>query len=494
MQSDYILSIENITKSFPGVKALDEVSIMVKRGHVHALVGENGAGKSTLIKILAGIYTVYSGEIRLNGNNVTFDTPNAAIKNGICVVHQELKLSEPLSVAENIFLGNPIRSKSGLVDWKAMNERAQAMVDGLNVSINVTNAVSSLTVAKKQIVEICKSIAQKSDILIMDEPSATLTNKELDTLFTTIKKLKNDGVTVIYISHRLEEIFQISDEISVLRDGRHIGTIETANVDKATLVKMMVGRKVDVDYPRSGIVPGAVILSIRNLCRKRVLYDISFDLRKGEILGVAGLVGAGRTEMIRAILGIDPIDSGEILLNGKRVIHNSFQAAIRNGFGLVPEDRKLHGITQIFPIKANVCMTDVKRIASKGILRVKLENRYAREYVDKLQIITPSIDTEVQYLSGGNQQKVVIAKWLYRNSEILIMDEPTRGIDVGAKRGIYDLICELVRSGKTVIVISSELLEILGVSDRILVLNKGRIVGDMINEGVTQEAIMAMCV
>ncbi|MCI8557677.1 MAG: sugar ABC transporter ATP-binding protein [Lachnospiraceae bacterium] len=488
-----ILEIKHVSKSFPGVKALDDVSFCIKEGHVHAIVGENGAGKSTLIKILAGIYTRYEGEIQILGEKEVFESPQMAKLKGISVVHQELKLSEPLSIAENIFLGKPLRTKLGFVDWKAMNRRAQEMVDELNVKLDVTLPVETLTVAQKQIVEICKSIVAECKILIMDEPSATLTNKELDVLFGIIAKLKADGVTIIYISHRMEEVFNLSDELSVLRDGKHIGTLRTEEIDKDALVNMMVGRTVNVEYPRSEVAPGEVILKVDNLTRKGVFENISFELRKGEILGIAGLVGAGRTELMRGILGIDPVDGGEIYLRGEKVKYKNFREAIRDGFGLVPEDRKLQGSTQIFPIKSNICMTDFGKISKQGIVNDRLEIQYAQEYVKTLRVATPSIDTEVQYLSGGNQQKVVIAKWLYKNSEILIMDEPTRGIDVGAKREIYDLICELVKQGKTIIVISSELPEVLGISDRILVLHEGRMAGELSAEEATQEKVMNLC-
>ena len=491
--SKNILEIRHISKEFPGVKALDDVSINIIEGHIHAIVGENGAGKSTLIKILAGIYTKYKGEIRIQGEKKVFESPQKAKESGISVVHQELKLSEPLSIAENIFLGKPIKTRWGFINWNAMNKRAQELVDGLNVKLDVTRTVDTLTVAQKQIVEICKSIVSECKILIMDEPSATLTNKELDVLFGIIDKLKKSGVTIIYISHRMEEVFSLSDELSVLRDGKHIGTLKTKDVDKASLVNMMVGRSVNIDYPKSGVSPGEPILKVENLTRKGVFENVSFELRKGEILGIAGLVGSGRTELIRGLLGIDPIDSGNIYLYGKKVVYRNFREAIQDGFGLIPEDRKQQGSTQIFSIKSNICMTDLKKISNKGILNGKKENSYAEEYISKLRIAAPSIETEVQYLLGGNQQKVVIAKWLYRDSEILIMDEPTRGIDVGAKREIYDLICQLVRQGKTVIVISSELPEVLGISDRILVLYEGRLAGELSAEEATQEKIMGMC-
>lgn len=494
MNGEPILEMRHISKSFPGVKALDDVSVLVHRGTVHALVGENGAGKSTLIKLLTGIYVRYEGEIYLNGEKATFTAPSDAKAKGISVVHQELKLSEPLTVTENIFLGNLLKTRAGLVDWKTMHRRAQELIDSLGVDIDARDAVSSLSVAKKQIVEICKSIMHNCKILIMDEPSATLTNKELEILFGIIKKLRQEGTTIIYISHRLEEVFQLADEISVLRDGQHIGTVDVGDIDKTGLVRMMVGRDINVEYPRSGVVPGEVIFSAKHIQRAGILKDISFDVHKGEILGIAGLVGAGRTELMRAVLGIDSIDSGELYLNGRQVHHKDFLSAIQNGFGLVPEDRKQQGVTLRFPIKTNISMTDLQKITRNGILNDRLEERYAEEFSGKLHVVAPGMETKVENLSGGNQQKVVIAKWLYRNSSILIMDEPTRGIDVGAKREIYDLICDLARSGKTIIVISSELPELLGISDRILVLHEGRLVGEMSHDEANQDKVMELCI
>jgi ABC-type sugar transport system ATPase subunit len=494
MEKDNILVIKNVSKQFPGVRALDDVSINIRRGTVHALVGENGAGKSTLIKILAGIYVKYDGEIFFENKKIDFKIPSDAQKFGISVVHQELKLAETLSITENIFLGNILRTRYGLVDWKTMNKRAQDIINGLKVNMDVRETVDTLTVAKKQIVEICKSIMHECKLLIMDEPSATLTNNELEILFDTIKRLKEGGMTIIYISHRLEEIFHLADYVSVLRDGRHIDTVPVSTITKDDLVKMMVGRNIDMNYPRSGIKPGETILSVRNLSRKGVLKNISFDLKKGEILGIAGLVGSGRTELVRALLGIDKIDSGEIILRGKKVCYSNFIQAIQDGFGFVPEDRKIQGVTQMFSIKENICITDIHKITRRGTVSTKLERKLANEYVKKLRISTPSVDTEVQYLSGGNQQKVVISKWLHRDCEILILDEPTRGIDVGAKREIYELICQLVQQGKTIIIVSSELPEVLGVSDRILVLHEGALVGQMKADEATQERIISLCV
>ncbi len=490
---DIILELKNISKSFPGVKALDDVSFQIERGTVHALVGENGAGKSTLIKILAGIYHPEEGEVLLGGNKEAFKAPIDSQMKGISVVHQELKLSETLTVAENVFLGN-LLYKNRMVDWKGMRLRAAELLKQLGIPLNVNAEVSSLSVAQKQMVEICKAINRNCKVLIMDEPSATLTDKEQTIMFHTVRQLRSQGVTIIYISHRMEEIFDLADNVTVLRDGRHIATVPVSTVDRTKLVSMMVGREVKTEYPRSGIEPGPVVLEARDIKRKNVLKGISFTLRRGEILGIAGLVGAGRTELVRAVLGIDKPDSGEVLLDGKPVKFQSFRQAIGKGLGLVPEDRKKQGLVQIATVQKNICMVNMNVVSHQGVMDKKLERRYSHEYVDKLKISTPSIDTETQYLSGGNQQKVVIAKWLLANSQIIVLDEPTRGIDVGAKSEIYNLITQLVREGKSVIMISSELPEVVGMSDRILVIHEGREVGVMDRSEASQEAIMALCV
>ena len=491
--SDIVLELKNISKSFPGVKALDDVSFQIERGTVHALVGENGAGKSTLIKILAGIYYPEAGEVLINGKSETFKAPIDSQMKGISVVHQELKLSETLTVAENVFLGN-LLYKNHLVDWKGMRVRAAELLQQLGIPMNVDAEVAKLSVAQKQMVEICKAINRNCKVLIMDEPSATLTDKEQTIMFRTVKQLRAQGVTIIYISHRMEEIFDLADNVTVLRDGKHIATVPVPTVDRAKLVSMMVGREVTTAYPRSGVALGPVVLEVKDLKRKNVLKGISFTLRKGEILGIAGLVGAGRTELVRAVLGIDKPDSGEVLLDGQPVKIQSFRQAIKKGLGLVPEDRKKQGLVQLATVCNNICMVNMGIVSRSGVMNRKLEQKYSFEYVEKLKIATPSIHTETQYLSGGNQQKVVIAKWLLEDSQIIVLDEPTRGIDVGAKSEIYHLITQLVKQGKSVIMISSELPEVVGMSDRILVMHEGREVGMIEREEASQEAIMALCV
>lgn len=490
---DYILSFRQVSKVFPGVKALDNVSFDIKRGQIHALMGENGAGKSTLIKILAGINTLYEGQVLMENQPVHFSNPSQAQKMGISVVHQEIKLAETLSVTENIFLGN-LLYKNGLVDWKGMEREAKKMLSNLGMDIDSKEIVDNLTLAKKQIVEICRAIRQDCKILIMDEPSATLTDKELAILFKIMQQLVSFGITIIYISHRMEEIFQLSHSITILRDGKHIATIPTKDCHRQKLIQLMVGRSLESEYPKQIIPLGEVILRCERLSRKPNFSQIDFTLKRGEILGFSGLVGAGRTEVMRSLLGIDPLDSGEIILRNKKIQHHNFKQAINNGFGLIPEDRKVQGLVQIAKVKENICLVSLRKIIKRAILRPSLEAKYAHGYVKKLSIATPDIDTQVQYLSGGNQQKVVIAKWLMEDSNIIIMDEPTRGIDVGAKTEIYKLMGNLVQNGKSIIMISSELPEILGMCDRIVVMHEGRKVGELSSAEATQEKIMALCV
>lgn len=491
---DILLSVKNVTKEFPGVKALDNISFDVQRGSVHALVGENGAGKSTFIKILAGIYHQDSGSVVFNGSEVNFKTPYESQVSGISVVHQELKLSETLSVTENIFLGNLLYTSTGIVDWAGMRKRAQEMISQLGVDINVNDIVEDISVAKKQMVEICKAINHKCKLLIMDEPSATLTEKEQKLMFQAVRKLQSEGMTIIYISHRLEEIFDLANNVTVLRDGQVIKTMPVADVDRKALISLMVGRELVNEYPKEKIALGEVMLEVKGLTRNGVIEDIGFHVKKGEILGFAGLVGSGRTEVMRALLGIDKLDGGEIYLKGKKIVQNSFAQAIKNGFGLIPEDRKKQGLVQIASVKKNVSMVSLDKFIKGGIIDVKEEDKESAAYVKKLRVSTPSLDTEVQYLSGGNQQKVVIAKWLLQNADIIILDEPTRGIDVGAKSEIYTLITELIKEGKAVIMVSSELPEILGMSDRIMVMHDGRISGELTREEASQEKIISMCV
>ncbi len=492
-EQEIILSIQNVTKSFPGVKALDNVSFQIKQGNIHALVGENGAGKSTLIKILAGIYLNYDGEIYFEGKKLKLCSPADAQKHGISVVHQELKLCEPLSITENIFLGNLIY-KGSLVDWKTMHHRANEMIESLGLKLPVHKTVDTLSIAQKQIVEICKAINHDCRLLIMDEPSATLTEKELTMMFGIMRRLASQGVTIIYISHRMDEIFDLTDEITILRDGCIVDTLQTNQCSREELIRLMVGRTVDSEYPKHPAPTNETVLEAQGLSQTGVFEDISFTLRRGEILGFSGLVGSGRTEVILGMLGLSRLSSGTIKVYGKPHKFSKFRQAIQAGFGLIPEDRKKQGLVQISSVKTNICMSSLNKVLKWQIIRKALEKEYSEHYVKSLSIATPEINTEVQHLSGGNQQKVVIAKWLMADSDIIIMDEPTRGIDVGAKSEIYSLMTELVEQGKSIIMISSEMPELLGMCDRIVVMYEGRKVGELSSKQASQEKIMSLCV
>lgn len=491
-KDDVIFQLNHITQEFPGVKALDDVSFSIRRGRVHALVGENGAGKSTLIKILAGINTHYKGEIIYNGKSFRVKNPSESQKMGISVVHQELKLAETLTVTENMFLGN-LLYKNGLVDWKKMKEKAREMLKSLHVELDEEAVVDTLSVAQKQIVEICKAMNHNCQVLIMDEPSAVLTDKELDILFDVIQRLIDNGVTILYISHKFDEIFKICQDATVLRDGKHIQTLPVADVTRQSLINMMVGREMGMEYPKQEIELGEVVLKVENLSQKGVFSNVNFTLHKGEILGISGLVGSGRTEVVKALLGITHITEGKIIYKGEEIINKNLKEAITRGFGLVPESRKEQGLVQMFSVKENICMVSREKVIEGGVIKNSKVGTYAKEYVDKLNIATPGIDTEVQYLSGGNQQKVVIAKWLMEDSDIFILDEPTRGIDVGAKAEIYGLMNELINRGKSVIMISSELPEIIGMCDNVLVMHERKMVAFLKREELSQEKIMSYC-
>ena len=491
MEKDYVIEVKKIDKQYHTRKNLDFVSVNIERGTVHGLVGENGAGKSTLIRIIAGIVKPDSGEVYMDGKLCRFTTPIEARRAGISVIHQEIKLAEPLSVAENIFMGN-LMYKNGLVDMKGMKRKAREMIEKLGIDIDVDAPVESLSVAKKQIVEIMHAINFKSKVLIMDEPSAILSDRELDVMFGIVKKLRSEGITIIYISHRLDEIFDLCDNVTVLRDGQHIGTFPVKEIDRSKLIKMMVGREMENEYPKEKGKIGETVLEVKNL-NCGMLKDISFDVKAGEVFGISGLVGAGRTELARAILGIDRKQSGEIYVRGKKVDYKHFSDAIKDGLGLIPEDRKLQGLVQIMSISNNITLANLDKISKFGFLDSKKEKSESESYSQKLRIACSSIGEAVFHLSGGNQQKVVIAKWLFRESGILFLDEPTRGVDIGAKVEIYKLINEMVRDGKTVIMISSEMPELLGMCDRIMVMHEGRKKGEFDAKDATQEKIMALC-
>ena len=486
-----VLRMQGISKTYPGVRALDSVDFEVRAGEVHALVGENGAGKSTLMKILAGAQSRDSGQILVDGVAAHIDTPQSAMDLGISIIYQEFNLVPYMSAAENIFLGRePGAAIPGFVNFGKMYGDAQAIIDELGVKLSVRTPVNRLSVAQQQMVEIAKATSRQTKIIAMDEPSATLTDHELENLFALIRSLKAQGVSIIYISHRLEEIFQIADRVTVLRDGQLVATKDVADTDREDIIRMMVGRELNEIIPKRPAPIGETALRLEGVTRTGVIENISFEVRKGEVLGIAGLVGAGRTEVARAIFGADPIDSGRIQLNGEYVNIRSPRDAINLGIGLVTEDRKALGLVLGMVIRENITLANLGSLARLGFVNRRKEREAADQYVADLMIKTPSIEQQVQNLSGGNQQKVVLAKWLFTQSKVLIFDEPTRGIDVGSKVEIYQLMNKLVESGVAVIMISSELPEVLGMSDRILVMHEGRLAGELSREDATQEKIM----
>ena len=492
VENENILVVNNIRKQFPGVLALDNVSFQVKKGDVHALVGENGAGKSTLIKVISGVFKPDSGEVFFEGKQYSDLTPQDAIGIGISTVHQELKMVESLSVAENIFLGHPRLKKSMIgkaVNWKEMRKEAKTLVDSLGIKIDVEKKVEDLSVAQKQIVEICKALKRDAKLIIMDEPSATLTDSELDILFEIIRKLKKDGISIVYISHRLEEIFKIADLVTVLRDGKTIISDEVGNLNRDLLIRHMVGREIINIYPDKKISRKEKLMEVKNLNREGVLFDINFDLYRGEILGIAGLVGSGRTELLRALFGVDKC-SAEIKINSKPVRIDNIQKAIQNHMGFVPEERKRDGIIPDFSVAKNISLSGLKKILKNTFLSKQAEDGIAKNFIEKFRIATPNTNQLIKDLSGGNQQKCVLSKWLNIEPDIILFDEPTRGIDVGAKQEIYKILVSLAAQGKAIIVVSSELPEVIGIAHRIIVMHDGRITGELSGEEVTQEMVM----
>ena len=487
------LEMRKITKTYPGVRALDSVDFEVAKGEVHALVGENGAGKSTLMKILAGAQPMDSGEILIDGAPVHITTPQKAMELGVSIIYQEFNLVPYLNAAENIFLGREPKGRvPGFVNFRAMYAEAQKVIDRLGVKLNARTPVNRLSIAQQQMVEVAKATSRNATIIAMDEPSATLTEHELESLFELIRSLKQQGVSIVYISHRLEEVFQIADRVTILRDGRLVGTKPVAETDRDDIIRMMVGRELKEKIPKQAAQIGEPALTVKNLTRKGVIEDINFTVHRGEVLGIAGLVGAGRTELARAVFGADAIDEGEIRLNGSRVDIRSPRDAIRRGIGLVTEDRKALGLILGMVVRENISLANLDSLTRLGFVNRREEKRVALKSIEDLMIKTPSVEQQVQNLSGGNQQKVVLAKWLFTQSKVLIFDEPTRGIDVGSKVEIYQLMNRLAANGVAIIMISSELPEILGMSDRILVMHEGKIAGELSREEATQEKIMRL--
>ena len=489
--AENLIQMEHIHKYFPGVHALNDVHLSVNAGEVHALIGENGAGKSTLMKVLNGIYKKDGGRILYKGKEVELDGPEAAQALGIGMIHQELNLMPHLTVAQNIFIGREPMRLGLFIDAAKANAQAQQLLDSLNIRIDATTLVSNLSVAKQQLVEIAKALSYDSELLVMDEPTAALTESEIVELFKFIRQLKAKGHGIIYISHRLEELWEISDRVTVMRDGQYVDTVNTADVTKEDIINMMVGRVIYEDPKQKSNVPpdAPVVLEARHLVAKNV-KDVSFTLRKGEILGFAGLMGAGRTETVRALFGADPLESGEVYLHGKKVEIRSPSDAVKHGIGYLSEDRKAFGLATGLSVRENTVMAYLEKFTRGLFVNDRQVDKTTSQYVDQIGIKTPSNRQLIKNLSGGNQQKVVIAKWLVRDCQVLIFDEPTRGIDVGAKSEIYKLMNQLAAQGKSIIMISSELPELLRMSDRILVMSEGHAAGELDISEATQTAIM----
>lgn len=491
--SNILVLMEGIEKSFPGVHALSQCRFELHSGEVHFLMGENGAGKSTLMKVLTGVYAKDAGRILYKGREVEISNPKAAQSLGISIIHQELNLMPHLTIAQNIFIGRePRKGGSFLLDEKELNEKAKKLLARMNLELDPQTRVSDLTVARQQMVEIAKALSYHSEVLIMDEPTAALTESEIEELFRIIRQLKEKGVGIIYISHRMEELKQIADRVTVMRDGCYIDTVCAQEVSIQQVISMMVGRTL-VDNPEENTVASSeeVVLEVKNLNRGKTIRNVNFKLKKGEILGFAGLMGAGRTEVARAIFGADPVDSGEVYIRGEKVEVKNPSDAVRHGIGYLSEDRKRYGLTLGMDVETNVVLANFRKFLRLfGWVNDTQTRAVAEQYVQALQIKTPGLRQKVKFLSGGNQQKVVMGKWLMRDCDILIFDEPTRGIDVGAKSEIHKLLKELAAQGKSIIMISSELPEILRMSHRVLVMCEGRITGELQAEEATQESIM----
>ena len=490
--SDSLVEMRHITKTFPGVVALDDVTFECRRGEVHAVVGENGAGKSTLMNILAGVYQPDRGEINLRGKSVRIHSPHEAQRLGISIIYQELNLLPDLNVAGNVFLGREPRGPFGFVSTRQLEQQAQQVLRRLGVDLDPRTPLSRLSVAQQQMVEIAKALSLNAQLIIMDEPSATLGGQDLQRLFGVIAALKQEAVTVIYISHRIVEVFQVADRVTVFKDGRVVGTYNVADIDRSSLVRMMIGRTLSEAFPSRGGQAGNEVLSIRGLSCDGVLDDVSLTVHSGEIVGVAGLVGAGRTELARAIFGVRPIDRGEIRINGNTVRMNSPRDALRHSIGFLTEDRNEEGLVRGLSVRENTALPGLHRRQRWGFVNLRDETQAVTAVARGLDIRTPSLNSEVQYLSGGNRQKVVLAKWLISGPDLLIFDEPTRGIDVGAKSEIWHLMRELANQGKAILMISSELPEVIGLSDRVIVMHRGCIVGELPADTTSEEQVMML--
>ena len=485
-----VLQVENLTKRYPGVTALDNVSFTIEAGEVRGLIGENGAGKSTIIKSIAGAISFEEGALIINGKRYTSITPTVAIENGISVIYQEFNLVPSMTVAENIFLGEKVGGNY-VADFREMERRSKEIFDRFGVNIDVKAQVGTLSTAQKQLVEIAKSISKNAKVLFMDEPSASLSVSETEVMLDIVRTLKKDGLAIVYVSHRLDELFEICDSVTVMRDGKMIETRRIEDLNRQTLIRLMVGRELNETYPEREKKSDEVVLELKDVYGNGDV-GISMKLYKGEILGLGGLVGCGRSELAKLIYGAERVEKGEILLNGKKVTITSPSDAISKGIGLIPEDRKTEGVFLNFPIDWNVVIQCIKSISSSGVVDSQKTKEISEKYIDELKIVTPSKKQMVRNLSGGNQQKVVVAKVLAANTKIIIFDEPTRGIDVGAKQEIYYLMDNLTRQGISIIMISSDMEELLGMSDRIVVLSEGTIAGELSKDEFSQVAVMEL--
>lgn len=487
---EVILRMQNIRKTFPGVVALDNVNLDVRSGTVHSLMGENGAGKSTLMKCLIGMYTPDKGTVELAGDIVRFKDTKDGLEHGISMIHQELSPVPEMMVAENIWLGREPRGRLGLLSPSAMFRKTRELFDEWKIDIDPRARMKDLTVSKQQMVEIAKAISYDAKIIIMDEPTSAIPEREVAHLHGMIKRLTDFGVAIIYITHKMDEVFKISDDITVFRDGKHVGSYPAKELDRDKLIKLMVGRELTDLFPKEEAEIGEVVLSVQGLNRGSVVKDVSFELHRGEILGLAGLMGAGRTEVLETVFGIEKADSGEILLNGKALRIRQPSDAIRAGMALLTEDRKLNGIMGVLSVRDNITAAALPRYSPRGVLHVGEMRKDSEEQRSKLRIKTPSLGQLIKNLSGGNQQKALISRWLLTVPDVLMIDEPTRGIDVGAKSEIHRLMSMLAQEGKAIIMVSSELPEVLGMSDRILVMHEGRISGELSREEASQESVM----
>ncbi|OCP10141.1 MULTISPECIES: sugar ABC transporter ATP-binding protein [unclassified Ensifer] len=492
-KAEYLLSAEGIRKEFPGVVALDDVEFKLKRGTVHALMGENGAGKSTLMKILAGIYTPDKGDVRLKGVDIRLKSPLDALENGIAMIHQELNLMPFMTVAENIWIRREPKNRFGFVDHGEMNRITARLFDRLKIKIDPEIEVRHLSVANRQMVEIAKAVSYESDVLIMDEPTSALTEREVAHLFEIIRDLREQGIGIVYITHKMNELFEIADEFSVFRDGKFIGTHASSDVTRDDIIRMMVGREITQMFPKEEVPIGDVVLSVKNLTLDGVFRDVSFDVRAGEILGLAGLVGSGRSNVAETLFGVTPASSGTISIDGKTLSIDSPNTAIKNRMAFLTEDRKDTGCLLILDILENMQIAVLQdRFVKGGFVTEKQITAACEEMSRKLRVKTPNLQERIENLSGGNQQKVLIGRWLLTNPRILILDEPTRGIDVGAKAEIHRLVTELARNGVAVVMISSEMPEVLGMSDRIMVMHEGRVTGFLDRAEATQIKVMEL--